>query len=82
MIHKQKKIVEVVDWLGVALIVSAYLSAVFGWVSATDWRYLTANIIGSSFVGYSSWRKKDTQPVMLNLIWIVVAIAGLFYHRG
>jgi hypothetical protein len=82
MIHKQKVIVEWVDWVGVLFIVGAYLSGVMGWVGATDWRYLLANVLGSAGIAYSSWRKKDTQPTVLNLVWIVVAVIGLLHLHG
>ncbi|HSI21165.1 MAG TPA: hypothetical protein VLA04_05745 [Verrucomicrobiae bacterium] len=77
MIHKTKGIIEFVDWVGVVLIVGAYLAAVMGTVQATDYRYLVANIVGSVGVAYASWKKKDVQPVVLNLVWILVALIGL-----
>lgn len=82
MIHKQKVMIEWVDWVGVILIVGAYVSVVFGVLNGTDWRYLVVNIVGSACVGYSSWRKRDSQPVVLNLIWIIVALLGLLQHHG
>lgn len=80
MIHKQKVFIEWLDWVGVIFVVGAYLSAVLGWVAATDWRYLGVNILGSAGIMYSSWKKKDRQPALLNLIWIVVAVIGLLRY--
>jgi hypothetical protein len=73
---------EIIDWIGVVLILGAYISAVEGWVSATDGRYLLANIVGSAAIGYSSWKKRDIQPVILNIIWIIVAVLGIVRLRG
>jgi len=76
-----KKLTEWIGWIGVVLIVSAYITGVLGTISATDWRYLLINILGSAGIVYSSWRKQDRQPMILNIIWILVAILGLL-RRG
>lgn len=77
MIHKSRTVLEITDWLGVFLIVGAYFGLVSGWLNATNLLYLWANILGSAAIALASWKKKDIQPVVLNLVWIAVALFGL-----
>lgn len=75
-----KTIVNDIGWLGVVLILLAYLLNSLGTLNAADDSYLLLNIIGSIFLAYESFKKKDRQPVALNIIWALIAVVALFRH--
>lgn len=73
------KIYNVVGWFGVLLIVIAYglnsldLSA----LSIDPLIYLTMNLLGSVCIIISSYKKKDFQPVVLNIVWLAISLVSL-----
>ena len=75
-----KAIVNDIGWVGVALILLAYLLNSLGTISASDTRYLLLNIAGSVCVGYEAFKKKDRQPVALNIVWALIAVVALIRH--
>lgn len=72
-----KKISELVGWYGVAAILVAYSLNVFMIIAPTSQWFLWLNLTGSAGIVISSWRKRDFQPVILNMIWLAIAIVGL-----
>lgn len=82
MIRLHRHDVEVLDWLGVGLVIGAYTLAVLGVILATDVIYLLANMIGCGLIAYGSYRKKDRQPMVLNLILLTIALVGLIRIHG
>lgn len=75
-----KTIVNDIGWIGVGLILLAYLLNSLGVLNAADNSYLLLNIIGSVFVGYEAFKKKDRQPMALNIVWALIAVVALFRH--
>lgn len=68
---------EELGWIGVALILGAYLGNVIGWWPAENTGYLLANIIGSLCLVVEARRVKNWQPVVLNVVWAFVAFVGI-----
>jgi len=67
---------ELVGWYGVIAILVAYAGNMFGWIDVHHWAYLTLNITGSIGIGIDAWQQKNWQPVVLNIVWILIAVIG------
>jgi large-conductance mechanosensitive channel len=65
---------EIVGWIGMSIILVAYGFNAFGLIQPQSLIYALANIFGSVGIIYASFYKKDYQPVVLNFIWIAIAI--------
>ena len=65
---------EISGWFGISFILMAYAFNAFGVLSPTTITYAAFNIIGSTGIIYASAHKKDYQPVVLNFIWIAIAV--------
>lgn len=68
---------QIIGWIGVGLIVSAYTLNVFGLLRASDLTYCILNLLGAIGIIVSSYAKRDFQPIILNSIWVIVAIVGI-----
>ncbi len=74
----QKVLIEVIGWAGVAAIVGGYTLISFGVLDPSQLSYQLLNLSGAIGIIISSLSKKDYQPVVLNVIWIVVAVTAIF----
>lgn len=59
----------------VAAILAAYALATFGVLPTTSFIYLALNLTGAIVTEAAT--KRDVQPVVLNLIWAIVALVGI-----
>ena len=64
-------------WYGVAAILGAYALLNFGTLEAKSIIYQLLNLTGAVGVGIDALNDKDWQPVVLNLVWAVVAIVSI-----
>ncbi|MBN2421067.1 hypothetical protein JXB27_02195 [Candidatus Woesearchaeota archaeon] len=74
----KKKVSEAIGWGGMILILIAYILLNFNIIVKENLLYLSFNIIGSVGIAYISLKKKALQPAVLNIIWALVALYGLF----
>ncbi len=72
----QNRFVEALGWLGVSCIVSAYALTTTGVIS-NGLLYQSLNLIGAIGIIVSSLDNKNYQPIVLNLIWAVIAVIGI-----
>lgn len=70
--------VEVIGWYGVVAIIGAYFFLSFGLLAADTVAYQVINATGALAIIIHSVAKKDFQPLVLNIIWIVIALIGIF----
>lgn len=68
---------DIVGWVGVLLILSAFILTTFGIINAKDIAYGLLNFVGALGIMISSYAKKDYQPVILNIVWLLVAAVGI-----
>lgn len=73
---------QIIGWIGVGLVVGAYTLNMFGILRAQDVMYAMINLVGASGIIVSSYAKRDFQPVILNSIWIAVAIVAIVTSLG
>lgn len=70
-------LIEILGWVGVVAIFSAYVLIVTQVVVATSPVYSLLNIFGSIAIVIESYVKRNYEPVVLNLLWALVALVAL-----
>jgi len=75
---KKKNIIsEIFGWYGVVSIVSAYALSSLNVFSTDNLIYQLLNMSGALGIVYDSFRDKDYQPVVLNIIWAIIALIAI-----
>ncbi len=72
-----KKVFNFLSWIGITLILLAYILNVFELVETKSFVYLILNTIGSVFIVFHAFLRRDFQPAILNIIWAIVALFNL-----
>lgn len=72
-----KKTVEILGWFGVVAILSAYCLNILGLIRVENIFYIALNILGSIAILIDAYKRKHYQPVVLNIVWVSVAIVAL-----
>lgn len=73
----KKKAIETMGWIGVILIVGAYALNTFSLIETHSLVYALLNIIGSLGIAIDAWFVKNYQPVVLNGVWMFIAIVNI-----
>jgi hypothetical protein len=76
-ISHNHKLIGLLGWSGVVLIIGAYGSLSFSLTSNASLKYQLANFFGALFLMISGYAKRDYEPVVLNVVWILVALIAL-----
>lgn len=71
------KQINVIGWFGVLFIFVAFTLTTFELINATNILYSLLNFTGALGILISSYVKKDFQPVILNVLWLFVAVIGI-----
>jgi hypothetical protein len=69
----KNKITEILGWYGVVAIVAAYIMVTFSLIKPTDFWYLILNGTGAMGIVADALDDKNYQPMVLNLIWAIIA---------
>lgn len=69
--------IEILGWYSVIAILGAYASASFNLLSTSSLIYQLLNITGAIGLATEAYTKKDYQPVILNLIWFLIALIAI-----
>jgi len=70
----------VAGFVGVAAIVTAYFANQQGWLSAEDWRFPAANLVGSLLILASLWTAWNFPSAVIEVIWAAISLYGLSRH--
>jgi hypothetical protein len=70
-------IVEIIGWIGAVLIVGAYFFNINGKLKSTSVIYITCNLIGGIFFVINTFVHKAYPSVVVNVVWVIIAIATL-----
>ena len=73
----KNRLINIFGWYGVAAILGAYALLNFRMLEAGSIIYQLLNLTGAIGVGVDALNDKDWQPVVLNLVWAVIAIVSL-----
>ena len=82
--HKDERAWEVTSealgWLGVILVLLAYGLAIFNVISGNSLLFMGLNLLGAIGIALDAWEDKNIQPVVLNIIWAVIAVVGIVIY--
>jgi hypothetical protein len=73
----KNKIVETLGWYGVVAVLTAYALLSYNLIISDSFYYQFLNFTGASMIALISFYKKNLQPAVLNVIWMLVAIVAL-----
>ncbi len=68
---------NILGWFGVLLVLGAYILVSFDVVSAQSALFQGLMLLGSLGIMLVAYRRRDTQPLILNLIFALVALVSL-----
>ena len=74
----KKTLVESAGWYGVVAILAAYALLSFNIVGSKTLIYQFLNLSGAIGIIIEAASKKDKQPVVLNIVWAIIALFGIF----
>lgn len=77
IIDKSVGVIEIFSWYGVFAIISAYILVTLSILPSSSLIVIGLNITGSAGVLIDAWRSRNYQPVVINAIWIIVAVIAL-----
>lgn len=73
----KNKYIETIGWIGMVLILVAYFLVSFSIITVQDIIYQLLNMVGSVGIILVAFSKKDYQPMVLNIIWVLIAVIAL-----
>lgn len=68
---------EIIGWYGTIAIILAYALLSFDFLGAKSLLYQILNATGALGIVYISFKKKDYQPGVLNIVWAFIASIAL-----
>ena len=71
---------EVLGWIGIILVLLGYGLVVFAVISGDSLLFMGLNLLGAIGIAIDAWEDKNIQPVVLNIIWAVIAVVGVVMH--
>ena len=73
----KNRVTNLVGWVGVILVVLAYILVSFEMLTPKDLLYQLLNAFGALGILIETFSKKDYQPFWLNIIWLGVAVIAI-----
>lgn len=68
---------NIIGWIGVVFVLVAYCLVSFGIVSAQTVVFQSLMLLGSLGIMLIAYRRHDTQPLILNFIFALIAFVSL-----
>ena len=73
----KKKFISYFGWYGVVAILGAYALLSFKIIQSDSLAYQILNLTGAIGIATEAASKKDTQPVVLNIVWATIALVAI-----
>lgn len=73
----KRNFTELLGWYGVVAILAAYFLNIFNLLSTSSIYYSILNLTGALGIVIDAWKQKDYQPMVLNVVWGLVALIAL-----
>ncbi len=73
-IQMTKLVNEIIGWCAALAILLAYVLVSFGVIKAAGLAYQLLNVAGACGIAYISFLKRAYQSVVLNIVWLIIAI--------
>lgn len=70
--------VETIGWIGAVLIVGAYSLNINGRLKSSSGAYIISNLLGGIFFTINTLVHQAYPSMIVNIIWVFIAIAALF----
>ena len=70
-------LVEYLSWVGVVLILGAYILLNIDVLQIESTPYHLMNLVGALLVGIDAYLSRNYQPVVINIVWGLVAFWAL-----
>ena len=71
-------VVDVIGWLGAAVIVVGYLTTSFPRFSVTNFQYQMLNVTGALGLVVNGWYHGAVPSAFLNIVWALIAVASMY----
>lgn len=75
--EKTVKAIEFFSWYGVFAILAAYLLVSLSIYAPSNVLVVFLNTTGSIAMLLDAWKDKNWQPVIINIVWIAIALVTL-----
>lgn len=72
-----QKLLEILGWYGACAIMGAYALVSFSIISSDSILYQSLNLTGAIGIVVVSLTKKAYQPMVLNIVWTIIAAFAL-----
>lgn len=73
----QRIAVQSIGWYGVVTILLGYALVNFSWIDIHSYAYQLLNLTGAVALVIETGIKRDRQPMMLNIIWAIIAATAI-----
>ena len=71
-------LVDIVGWIGVVLIIGAYLLNSIGKADSTGFWYQASNVVGAVMIGINSYVQHAYPSVSVNVVWALIGLYAVF----
>jgi hypothetical protein len=71
------EVFRAIGLVGAACFIGSYFATQKRWLSAHDWRYPAANLVGAVLVMISLFAEWNLPSVVLELFWAAISVYGL-----
>jgi hypothetical protein len=71
------KTIKIIGWAGVVFILGAYILVSFSLISPKNIIYPLLNLFGSVGIIIEAGSKRDLQPVVINIFWMIIAVLAI-----
>ena len=71
-------LVEIVGWIGMILVFTAYMLITMNKVDRSSLRYHGINLIGACCICFNAFINTAYPSAALNILWAIIAVLGLF----
>ena len=77
MTDTMQKVIQIIGWYGVLAILVAYALITLDQLGTEHMLYIFLNGSGALALIIQTWQRRNWQLVTLNIVWLLVAIAGV-----
>jgi hypothetical protein len=70
--------IEIIGWVGALLITGAYYLNITGKMNSASPAYIVSNLLGGIFFIINTLAHQAYPSMMVNVIWVIIAIAAMF----
>jgi paired small multidrug resistance pump len=69
---------QIIGFVGVGILVVAYLALQSGRIKGDDWRYPASNLVGALLILFSLYETPNVPSIVIELIWVSISSYGVW----